>query len=78
MQSPPATSVISPRRSSTTPTGACPALARVSFKPEDIVTADDTIVWQGTLPAIILQFQGPPSLRSDNARVLFDFAVTNP
>jgi hypothetical protein len=42
------------------------------------VTADDTIVWQGTLPAIILQFQGPPSLRSDNARVLFDFAVTNP
>jgi len=37
------------------------------------VTADNKLVWQGTLPAIALQFQGSPGLRSDNARLVFDF-----
>jgi hypothetical protein len=41
------------------------------------VTADDKLVWQGTLPAIIFQFQGPPGLRSDNAHVVFDFQINS-
>jgi hypothetical protein len=39
------------------------------------VTADGTIVWQGTLIPVVLEFKGPVGLRSDNARVVFDFFV---
>lgn len=39
------------------------------------VGTDGTIVWQGTLIPIVLEFKGPVGLRSDNARVLFDFFV---
>jgi hypothetical protein len=37
------------------------------------VKADGLIVWQGTLLPVILEFQGPVGLRSDNAEVVFDF-----
>jgi hypothetical protein len=37
------------------------------------VKADDTIVWQGTLIPVVLELKGPVGLRSDNARVVFDF-----
>jgi hypothetical protein len=37
------------------------------------VKADGAIVWQGTLLPVVLEFQGPVGLRSDNAEVVFDF-----
>jgi hypothetical protein len=39
------------------------------------VTADSKVVWRGTLPAVVLQFHGSVGLRSDNARVVFDYSV---
>jgi hypothetical protein len=39
------------------------------------VTADNRIVWEGDLGPVALQFNGPVGLRSDNARVVFDFLV---
>jgi hypothetical protein len=39
------------------------------------VGADGTIVWRGTLVPVVLEFTGPVGLRSDNARVVFDFFV---
>ena len=39
------------------------------------VTADDTVVWDGDLGPVALEFDGPVGLRSDNARVVFDFLV---
>jgi hypothetical protein len=39
------------------------------------VTADNKLVWQGDLGPIALEFDGPVGLRSDNARVVFDFIV---
>lgn len=39
------------------------------------VKTDDVIVWQGTLVPVVLKFKGPIGLRSDNARVVFDFLV---
>jgi hypothetical protein len=39
------------------------------------VGADGTIVWQGTLIPVVLELKGPAGLRSDNARVIFDFFV---
>jgi hypothetical protein len=39
------------------------------------VTADGTMIWQGTLIPAALDLKGPVGLRSDNARVIFDFFV---
>ncbi|HEY6944731.1 MAG TPA: hypothetical protein VI431_06300 [Candidatus Acidoferrum sp.] len=40
------------------------------------VTADNKLVWWGDLGPVALTFSGPVGLRSDNARVLFDFLVS--
>jgi hypothetical protein len=40
------------------------------------VKADDVAVWEGDLGPVALEFDGPVGLRSDNARVLFDFLVS--
>jgi hypothetical protein len=37
------------------------------------VIADDRVVWEGDLGPVALEFDGPVGLRSDNARVVFDF-----
>ena len=37
------------------------------------VKADDKPVWKGTLIPVVLSFDGPVGLRSDNAHVVFDF-----
>src|SRR6202049_1103410 len=42
------------------------------------VKADGVIVWQGSLVPVVLEFQGPVGLRSDNAHVVFDFLVGGP
>jgi len=39
------------------------------------VTADNKLVWWGDLGPVALSFSGPVGLRSDNARLLFDFLV---
>jgi hypothetical protein len=31
------------------------------------------VVWEGDLGPVALEFDGPVGLRSDNARVVFDF-----
>lgn len=40
------------------------------------VTADNKLVWWGDLGPVALSLKGPVGLRSDNARLLFDFLVT--
>jgi hypothetical protein len=40
------------------------------------VTADGTVVWQGDLGPVALEFDGPVGLRSDNAHVVFDFLAS--
>ena len=40
------------------------------------VTADNKLVWWGDLGPVALGLKGPVGLRSDNARLLFDFLVT--
>ena len=42
------------------------------------VKADGRIVWQGMLVPVVLEFQGPVGLRSDNAHVVSDFLVGGP
>lgn len=37
------------------------------------VKADGVLVWQGTLVPVVLDFKGPEGIRSDNARLIFDF-----
>lgn len=37
------------------------------------VKADGRVVWEGTLVPVVLKFEGPVGLRSDNAHVVFDF-----
>lgn len=39
------------------------------------VTADNKMVWWGDLGPVALALRGPVGLRSDNARLLFDFLV---
>ena len=41
-----------------------------------IVTADGTVVWEGDLGPVALEFDGPVGLRSDNAHVVFDFLAS--
>jgi hypothetical protein len=40
---------------------------------ELVVKADDVRVWQGTLVPVVVEFDGPVGIRSDNAHVVFDF-----
>lgn len=40
------------------------------------VTADNSVVWEGDLGPVALEFDGPVGLRSDNAHVVFDFLVS--
>src|SRR5919108_657718 len=40
------------------------------------VTADNKLVWWGDLGPVALTLRGPVGLRSDNARLLFDFLVS--
>ncbi|MET3120355.1 hypothetical protein AAKU64_004607 [Undibacterium sp. GrIS 1.8] len=37
------------------------------------VSADGSVVWEGNLGSVALEFDGPVGLRSDNAKVVFDF-----
>lgn len=39
------------------------------------VTADNKLIWWGDLGPVSLSLRGPVGLRSDNARLLFDFLV---
>ena len=39
------------------------------------VMADQQKIWEGDLGPVALEFDGPVGLRSDNARVVFDFRV---
>ena len=40
------------------------------------VKADNSVVWEGDLGPVALEFDGPVGLRSDNAHVVFDFLVS--
>lgn len=54
-----------------------PHSLRASMRGSDLtVQADDKVVWEGDLGPIALEFNGPVGLRSDNARVVFDFLVS--
>ena len=49
---------------------------RASMQGDELTAAiDDTVVWQGTLGATASGLQGPPGVRTDNARLLFELAV---
>jgi hypothetical protein len=51
-----------------------PHSLRASMQGSDLkVTADERVIWEGDLGPVALQFDGPVGLRSDNARVVFDF-----
>lgn len=39
------------------------------------VKADSSVVWEGNLGPVALEFDGPVGLRSDNAHVVFDILV---
>jgi hypothetical protein len=39
------------------------------------IWADDAIVWEGTLPMHLIDFDGPVGLRSDNARFEVEYAA---
>ncbi len=67
---------IKPRASAPPPTvnaGQPHVLAAALTGQELVVKADNKVVWQGTLVPEVLGFSGPIGLRSDNARVVFDF-----
>jgi hypothetical protein len=54
-----------------------PHVLTASMSGSDLtVTADNKLVWWGDLGPVALAFSGPVGLRSDNARVVFDFLVT--
>ena len=42
------------------------------------VKAHAVMVWEGTLAPVVLKFEGPAGLRSDNDHVVFDFLVGGP
>jgi len=39
------------------------------------VKADSSVVWEGSLGPVAMEFDGPVGLRSDNAHVVFEFLV---
>jgi hypothetical protein len=54
-----------------------PHVLTASMSGSDLtVTADNKLVWWGDLGPVALAFSGPVGLRSDNARVVFDFLVS--
>lgn len=54
-----------------------PHVFTVAMSDSDLsVTADNRLVWWGDLGPLALALRGPVGLRSDNARLLFDFFVT--
>lgn len=53
-----------------------PHVLAVTMSDSDLsVTADSKLVWWGDLGPAALTLRGPVGLRSDNARLLFDFLV---
>ena len=53
-----------------------PHVLTVTMSDSDLsVTADNKLVWWGDLGPVALVLRGPVGLRSDNARLLFDFLV---
>ena len=69
---------IKPRRSSPVPVltpGSAHTLRAQMNGTEMEVFADNSLVWEGSLGADALSFDGPVGLRSDNARLLIDFAT---
>ena len=70
---------LKPRLSDTPPPVAPnqPHVLTVTMSDSDLsVTADNKLVWWGDLGPVALTLRGPVGLRSDNARLLFDFLVT--
>lgn len=54
-----------------------PHVLTVTLSDSDLsVNADNKLVWWGDLGPVALTLRGPVGLRSDNARLLFDFLVT--
>ena len=54
-----------------------PHLLTATMSDSDLtVTADNKMVWWGNLGPVALALRGPVGLRSDNARLLFDFLVS--
>jgi hypothetical protein len=69
---------IKPRRSSPVPVltpGSTHTLRAQMNGAEMEVFADNSLVWEGSVGADALSFDGPVGLRSDNARLLIDFAT---
>ena len=53
-----------------------PHVLTVSMSDSDLsVTTDNKLVWWGDLGPVALSLKGPVGVRSDNARLLFDFLV---
>jgi hypothetical protein len=69
---------IKPRRSSPVPAltpGTTHTLRAQMNGAEMEVFADNSLVWEGSVGTDALSFDGPVGLRSDNARLLIDFAA---
>jgi hypothetical protein len=69
---------IKPRRSLPVPVltpGSTHTLRAQMNGAEMEVFADDSLVWEGSVGTDALSFDGPIGLRSDNARLLIDFAT---
>jgi hypothetical protein len=69
---------IKPQRSSPVPVltpGSTHTLRAQMSGAEMQVFADNSLVWEGSVGADVLSFDGPVGLRSDNARLLIDFAA---
>jgi hypothetical protein len=69
---------IKPRRSTPVPAltpGSTHTLRAQMSGAEMEVFADNTLVWEGSVGADVLNFDGPVGLRSDNARLLINFSA---
>jgi hypothetical protein len=72
---------IKPRRSSPVPVltpGSTHTLRAQMNGAETEVFADNSLVWEGSVGTNAQSFDGPVGLRSDNARLLIDFATGQP
>jgi hypothetical protein len=69
---------IKPRRSTPVPVltpGSTHTLRAQMNGAEMEVFADNSLVWEGSVGADVLSFDGPVGLRSDNARLLINFSA---
>jgi hypothetical protein len=69
---------IKPRRSTPVPLltpGSTHTLRAQMNGAEMEVFADNSLVWEGSVGAGVLSFEGPVGLRSDNARLLINFSA---